>query len=151
MMTNVNLGIITAMFIIEDFPDVTMFYDLNQPDRLNRRFTKDNFINAHVLEMIDKQTLFVVNHFDGIDLSGHGTVNLLYICGIIDEISGTASNQLRIEWHVTNPYWQNGIYLSGSNIHNYRLSPSGTGFVDGYTNTVLNYNLIGFVLVNLIP
>jgi hypothetical protein len=139
------------MFIIEDFPDVTMFYDLNQPDRLSRRFTKDNFINAHVLEMIDKQTLFVVTDFDGIDLSGHGAINLLYVCGIIDDISAAANNHLRIDWHVTNPYWKSGIYLSGANIHNYRVSPSGIGFVDGLTHTVFNYNLMGFVLMSLIP
>ena|ERR1019366_4224079 len=135
------------MFIIEDWPNTTMYFDLSKPDKLHRIYSKDDFISANTMEMIDKKTLFVVTDFDGIDLSGHGSVNLLYICGVVDGMSHS-QNKLRIEWRVTNPYWKYGTYLTNDTIHQYRLSPSGTGYVDPYTNTILNYNLIGFVLLH---
>ena len=134
------------MFIIEDWPNTTMYFDLSKPDKLHRIYSKDDFISANTMEMIDKKTLFVVTDFDGIDLVGQ-SVNLLYICVTVDGMSDY-QNKLRIEWRITNPYWKYGTYLTNDTIHQYRLSPSGTGYVDPYTNTILNYNLIGFVLLH---
>lgn len=136
------------MFLITDFPDVDMFFDISRPDMMGRTFSNDSFINSYTATMITKGSLFIVNDHDGIDLSGNGSIQANYICGIVKNLS-LVNYLLKVEWTVTVPIWRFGLSISDSNIHTYRVSPSGKGIVDAFSGQVSKYFLIGFVLLQV--